>query len=45
MEDDPDLWNGLLRDLFVLEYEDGRGRWYDWNPLLAESPRAPNGAS
>ena len=45
VEDDPDLWNGLLRDLFVLEYEDGQGRWYDWNPLLAESPRARNGAS
>ena len=41
VEDDPDLWNGLLRDLFVLEYEDGQGRWYDWNPLLAESPRGP----
>ena len=45
VEDDPDLWNGLLRDLFVLEYEDGQSRWYDWNPLLAESPQARNEAS
>jgi hypothetical protein len=33
---DPSLWYDLLRNLFVFEYEDADGPWYDWNPLLGE---------
>lgn len=32
--DDHGEWNELLRDRFVLAYEDERGHWYDRNPLL-----------
>ncbi len=32
--DDPGVWNELLRDRFVLAYEDEDGHWYDRNPLL-----------
>jgi hypothetical protein len=32
--DDHGVWNELLRDRFVLAYEDEAGHWYDWNPLL-----------
>ncbi|MGH8896683.1 MAG: hypothetical protein ACRDZ4_06560 [Egibacteraceae bacterium] len=32
--EDPEAWNGLLRDRFVLAYRDERGDWYDRNPLL-----------
>ncbi len=28
----------LLRSLFVFEYRDNRGRWFDINPALVESP-------
>jgi hypothetical protein len=31
---DETAWNLLLRDRLVLIYEDDRGFWYDWNPLL-----------
>ena len=40
VEDDPELWYGLLKDLFVYGYEDELGVWYDWNPLLGEIPAA-----
>ncbi len=33
--DDQGVWNELLRDRFVLAYEDENGHWYDRNPLLA----------
>lgn len=33
-DQDAEAWNGLLRDRFVLAYQDDRGYWYDWNPLL-----------
>lgn len=33
--DDHGAWNELLRDRFVLAYEDEHGHWYDRNPLLA----------
>lgn len=36
--DDPQLWNLLLRNLTALPYEDEAGVWYDWNPLLAAVP-------
>jgi len=32
------LWYDLLCGLYVFAYEDERGRWYDWNPLLGEVP-------
>lgn len=32
--EDHSAWNELLRDRFVLAYEDDRGHWYDRNPLL-----------
>lgn len=32
--DDADVLNALLRDRFVLAYQDDRGYWYDRNPLL-----------
>jgi hypothetical protein len=32
--DDHGAWNELLRDRFVLAYEDEYGHWYDRNPLL-----------
>ncbi|MGI8814731.1 MAG: hypothetical protein ACR2G2_05435 [Pseudonocardia sp.] len=32
--EDQNVWNELLRDRFVLAYEDEDGHWYDWNPLL-----------
>jgi hypothetical protein len=32
--DDHGVWNELLRDRFVLAYEDENGHWYDRNPLL-----------
>ncbi len=32
--DAPEIWYGLLRDLFVFTYTDSAGIWYDWNPLL-----------
>jgi hypothetical protein len=32
--DDHGVWNELLRDRFVLAYEDEDGHWYDRNPLL-----------
>jgi len=32
--EDHDAWNQLLRDRFVLAYEDEQGHWYDRNPLL-----------
>ena len=40
VEEDPELWYGLLKDLFVYGYEDELGVWYDWNPLLGEVPAA-----
>ena len=40
VEEDPELWYGLLKDLFVYGYEDELGGWYDWNPLLGEVPAA-----
>ena len=39
VEDDPELWYGLLKDLFVYGYEDELGGWYDWNPCSARCPR------
>jgi hypothetical protein len=36
--DDPGLWNLLLANLMALPYEDERGIWYDWNPLLEAVP-------
>jgi len=36
--DDPQLWNLLLRNLTALPYEDEAGVWYDWNPLIAAVP-------
>jgi hypothetical protein len=41
VEDVNGLWYQLLKDLFVLAYEDDKGAWYDWNPLLGEVPRSP----
>jgi len=32
--EDHGVWNELLRDRFVLAYEDEDGHWYDRNPLL-----------
>ena len=32
--EDHGVWNELLRDRFVLAYEDENGHWYDRNPLL-----------
>jgi len=32
--EDHGTWNELLRDRFVLAYEDELGHWYDRNPLL-----------
>ncbi|MGI9001532.1 MAG: hypothetical protein ACR2GH_07675 [Pseudonocardia sp.] len=32
--EDNNAWNELLRDRFVLAYEDEEGHWYDRNPLL-----------
>lgn len=32
--EDHGIWNELLRDRFVLAYEDEAGHWYDRNPLL-----------
>lgn len=37
-EDEPEVWNGLLRNLLVFPYEDAEGPWYDWNPLVGEVP-------
>lgn len=34
--DDPE-YQGLLRSLFVFEYRDNSGRWFDVNPALAEA--------
>ena len=34
-ETDQGVWNELLRDRFVLAYEDENGHWYDRHPLLA----------
>lgn len=34
VEDPPEIWYGLLRDLYVFAYTDQTGLWYDWNPLL-----------
>lgn len=36
VEDLPEIWYGLLRDLYVFAYTDQTGLWYDWNPLLEE---------
>jgi hypothetical protein len=30
-------YNSLLRNLFLYEYRDERGRWVDINPVLAET--------
>lgn len=32
------IFDRMLRDLYVLVYEDEAGTWYDWNPLLGEAP-------
>ena len=40
LEDNPELWYTLLKELFVYGYEDDLGVWYDWNPLLGEIPAA-----
>jgi hypothetical protein len=34
VSDPPKLWHALLRDQYVLAYEDEQGIWYDWHPLL-----------
>ncbi|NES21993.1 MAG: hypothetical protein F6K41_24495 [Symploca sp. SIO3E6] len=31
--------NILLRSMFVFEYRDRDGQWFDINPVLAESPK------
>jgi hypothetical protein len=44
VREDHGIWNELLRDRFVLAYEDDHGHWYDRNhcenrSIRSESPR------
>jgi len=39
LEEEGEVWHGLLRDLFVFGYRDADGSYYDWNPLLGEVVR------
>ncbi|MGH8887394.1 MAG: hypothetical protein ACRDYX_19960 [Egibacteraceae bacterium] len=42
-DEESDVWNGLLRDRFVLTYRDERGYWYDCHPLLELVQREGHG--
>jgi hypothetical protein len=43
IDEESDVWNGLLRDRFVLSYRDEHGYWYDRHPLLGLVQREGHG--